>query len=463
MIKNVGGVFYLMRLLLLVVFVIHCAASGGAVNHKRLPLTSIRKRVDFPLLPGVPKHIVHRAPGTNPLVINPIYGAGFTGNSSTAVYNRGVVNAAIAFYQSTVFTVTPITFNIVIQSMNSGLGQSTTGFLNLAYSTFSSALVSHSPSAMAAGVAGTNEPVTGSATINAKTAELRALGLVGATTQTFCNQTAVLDGCIEVNLALTDVAGGGDGSNNLLTTLQHEINEVIGMGSALPDPGDIFPEDLFRWASPGVRSYATNPSTTDPCTSTPRAYFSASATGALGTNLSDFNNCNNGGDYGDWATVSPPVDLVQNAFGQPGGSASMAVGNPESTMLALLGYTVSGTAAPTKAPTAAPTKAPTTAAPTAPPTTAAPTKAPTTAPPTTAPPTTEAPTEAPTEEPTTTTTEAPTTAPPSDSNTGLWVAVGVLSAVAALLIFSLIMALIYNSMASRRAGYTRIRGRNNYV
>jgi hypothetical protein len=309
--------------------------------------------------------------------------------------------------------------------MSMGLGQSQTDYGTLPYSQFSTALVANSPSAVSAGIVGgaSTEPVTGAALINVKSTHLRALGLASASTQTLCNVTGLLAGCVQVNLALMDVAGGGSGANKLATVLYHEINEVLGFGSALPiqmgDNGFIFPEDLFRWASPGVRSCAVIPDTNDPCQTTPRAYFSASSTGAFGTNLSDFNNCANGGDYGDWATVAPPVDLVQNAFGSVGSSAVMTTTNPESTMLALFGYTV---AAPTPAPTSATTTTttttthPTTAPPstsssssssatsstttTAATTTAHPTTATSTGTTTSAPPTTHAPTKAPTHAPT---------------------------------------------------------------
>ena len=62
------------------------------------------------------------------------------------------------------------------------------------------------------------------------------------------------------------------------------------------------PEDLFRYSSAGVRSYAFS--------NVNKAYFSIDA----GTNfLAEFNNINNGADAGDWATGSPVQ--AQNAFG----------------------------------------------------------------------------------------------------------------------------------------------------
>jgi hypothetical protein len=49
----------------------------------------------------------------------------------------------------------------------------------------------------------------------------------------------------------------------LLSTVEHEIDEVLGLGSDLgqADPffNDPTPEDLFRYDSAGNRSYTTNP------------------------------------------------------------------------------------------------------------------------------------------------------------------------------------------------------------
>lgn len=435
-----------MRLLLILTLVL--TVFGTTTHKSSFKAINIKKNGSFS------KRVVAQSSriAAVPIVITPVYGPGFTGNSATAIYNRGVVASAISFYQTNVFTPTLLNVSIVIQNIGTGLGQSTASFLGGPYSVFSSALVAQSPLALAAGVAGPTNLASGSPNINVKTVNLRALGLLPApVSETFCSMTGALDGCIEINLSVTDVGGGGDGSNTLFSTLQHEINEILGMGSQLPDPGDGFPSDLYRWASPGVRSFAANPDTNDPCIGTPRAYFSASSTGALGTNLSDFNNCNNGGDYGDWATVVPPVDLINNAFSTGPSSVVMTTTNPESKNLQLIGYsvnpTVTTTRAPTRAPTIAPTGVPTTAAPT------------TTPPPSTTTTTTTA----------TTTTSAPTSAPPTvqtSSDGGLWIAVGVLSALSGILLLSLMATCLYiqfsgnaSSSSSSSNIYSRVNSR----
>jgi hypothetical protein len=56
------------------------------------------------------------------------------------------------------------------------------------------------------------------------------------------------------------------------------------------------------------------------------------------TNLNDFNNCSNGGDYGDWITHTP--SQVQDAFTNGSGSPSLSVTSPEVRALDVIGYTI---------------------------------------------------------------------------------------------------------------------------
>jgi hypothetical protein len=98
--------------------------------------------------------------------------------------------------------------------------------------------------------------------------------------------------------------------------------------------GQIFSYDLFRFAGPGVRSFATNASVTEPCgAGTPQAFFSIDA-GA--TNLNEFNNCSNGGDYGDWITHTP--SQVQDAFTNGTGFPALTATSAEARALDVIGY-----------------------------------------------------------------------------------------------------------------------------
>src|SRR5262249_52899593 len=88
----------------------------------------------------------------------------------------------------------------------------------------------------------------------------------------------------------------------------------------------IFPEDLFRYNSSGGRSFTTSSSAT--------AFFSINGT----TLLAQFDNQNDGGDFGDWQSNPLPPGVnpqVQDAFATPGATPSLGV---ELTALDVIGY-----------------------------------------------------------------------------------------------------------------------------
>jgi hypothetical protein len=113
-----------------------------------------------------------------------------------------------------------------------------------------------------------------------------------------------------------------------MVVTEHEIDEVLGLGSALPTPpsGNPFPEDLFRYDSSGARSFTT--------TSTAKAFFSINGT----TDLAQFDNQNDGGDFGDWQSNPLPPGVqpkVQDAFASPGSTPALGV---ELRALDVIGY-----------------------------------------------------------------------------------------------------------------------------
>jgi hypothetical protein len=122
---------------------------------------------------------------------------------------------------------------------------------------------------------------------------------------------------------------------DLIGTLEHEINEVLGFSSNLKrgqPNGPIGVADLFRYTTNLVRTWTTNGD---------NAYFSVD-----GTNLLARFNQDPGGDYHDWWSVSAlwappghtPVEQVQDAFGGPG--TSQDEGPNELAMLDVIGYTL---------------------------------------------------------------------------------------------------------------------------
>jgi hypothetical protein len=244
-----------------------------------------------------------------------------------AITIENTIKTAIAAYDAAFKD--PITVRITFSEMTSGLGQSSFYLYNIPYSEFYTKLVDDGSSvndsiALAHLTGGTNNPVTGESQIFIKSANAKALGInLGLP----ANQS---DGTVSLNTSLTTPGSPGtSGSYSLLSVTEHEIDEILGLGSTLglgyspPYSNYPSPEDLFRYDGSGSRSYTTSPSAL--------AYLSIDKT----TLLTQFNNTGSG-DYGDWASSATPQ--VQDAFGTPGGSATL--GKNELTALDVIGYTL---------------------------------------------------------------------------------------------------------------------------
>jgi Chaperone of endosialidase/Fibronectin type III domain len=119
----------------------------------------------------------------------------------------------------------------------------------------------------------------------------------------------------------------GAGSFDALESTEHEMDEVLGLGSYLGGTGsDLHPQDLFSWSGPGNRNLS----------SSGLRYFSIDGGN---TNIVDFNQDPNG-DFGDW--LSPPCPqanpYVQNAFGCAGQFDDVTATSPEGINLDVIGY-----------------------------------------------------------------------------------------------------------------------------
>src|SRR5262249_21762702 len=128
-------------------------------------------------------------------------------------------------------------------------------------------------------------PVTGSSSISVKTANLRAIGLPGSS-----GLPGGVDGIISLNTSIMNLSRSSNNPSkfDLMAVAAHEIDEVLGLASALPNPSSNspLPEDLFRFNSTGQRSFTV---------SGDDAYFSIDSGATL---LARFNQTS-GADYGD--------------------------------------------------------------------------------------------------------------------------------------------------------------------
>jgi hypothetical protein len=141
------------------------------------------------------------------------------------------------------------------------------------------------------------------------------------------------------------------GLYDLANVAEHEIDEVLGIGSALdvnnqstyvnsnttaPLPThDLALEDEFRYSSPGVRCYTLSSSAS--------CYFSYD--GGT-TNVASFNQ-GQGADYNDWSYANSgcPASpaFIQDAFGCPGVVLTLSRNSPEVQTLQTLGYDLTPT------------------------------------------------------------------------------------------------------------------------
>ncbi len=270
---------------------------------------------------------------TSTFNISPTFTSNITSDPNAAAI-EATIDTAIGIYNST-FVVpgpNPVTVHITFdESASVGLGESDTAIGEVGYGSYCNAL-------KAAGTPGSGslncavDPFGGS-NITLKTADIRALGLSGG--------IVAVDGTITINPTITNP--GSPGSSNvfpLQPVVEHEIDEVLGLGSGLDNinnssGGTITStdgpaaEDLFRYSAPGVLAYGSEVGAScgagAPLGS---AYFSIDGGS---TNLAGFNNACNGGDWGDW---DGGASRVQNAFAN-GSNPSLGV---EITALEAVGF-----------------------------------------------------------------------------------------------------------------------------
>ena len=272
------------------------------------------------------------APRMTGLTIIPTFDASITDHARAADITA-TINAVIAVYQNTFSDQIMVSIKFV--NTPTGLGLSNTSGSNVDFTDFRKALVAKSTSpddtlALSKVPDASTNPVNNHTQVRMVTALGRALGLTG-----FELAPGAIDSTVSVNLSIMNILTTDNDSakHSLYTVLVHEVNEALGMGSALDfgkNKGSdvntrIEPEDLWRYDRDGARSYSYDANVT--------SFFSLDGT----TPLAQFNQDRNG-DYGDWFSTGTGFPLLaQNAFGRAGEPTSFL--GVELRVLDVIGYT----------------------------------------------------------------------------------------------------------------------------
>ena len=272
------------------------------------------------------------------LIINATFDSSITGNPNAAAI-EAMINRGISIYESLFsdpFTI-QIRFRYATTAPNGTplpagtVSRSDLAVYTISWNTFINALRADGTTSND-NLANASLPGSAlSANIKPSSANGRAVGL-DTPTAMFTNGTigngGPYDGIVTLNSAspFQFTRPTSDVSFDAQRTTEHEIDEVIGLGSRLPNGSDLRPQDLFGWSSAGVRNI----------TSSGTRYFSIDG-GA--TNIVNFNQ-HPSGDFGDWLSEDCPQTnpYVQNAFACQGQYSDVAATSPEGINLDVIGY-----------------------------------------------------------------------------------------------------------------------------
>src|SRR6266508_1050481 len=287
---------------------------------------------------------------TTGLIIHATFDSSITGNQNAAAI-EAMINRAIAIYES-LFS-DPITIQIRFRYATTApdgtpfsgqLSRSDFVLYIVPWNAYIDALRADAETSNDT-LANASLPGTAlSSNIKPHSADGRAVGL-NTPPAMFSNGTVGNggqdDGIVTLNSAKPfQFTRPPSGSNfDAQQATEHEMDEVIGLGSRLGHSGsDLQPQDLFSWSSAGIRNL----------TSSGVRYFSIND-GV--TNIVNFNQTANF-DFGDWLSTACPQahPYVQNAFGCPGQFSDIAATSPEGINLDVIGYDLVG-APPVSQPT----------------------------------------------------------------------------------------------------------------
>jgi hypothetical protein len=275
---------------------------------------------------------------TSGLVINPTFDSSILNDPNSAAI-QAAINRAIAILQS-LFS-DPITVSILFRYSStkpdghpipSGtLSLSDFVVYSISWDTYINALRADAKTANDTTANASLPPNSLSTNISVSGANGRAIGQ-DTPPALFADGTVgdagPYDGIVSLNSTVpfqfTRPPSGGN--YDAQRSIEHEMDEVLGLGSRLPGGGDLQPQDLFSWSAPRTRNL----------TSSGLRYFSINGGN---TNIVGFNQ-DTSGDLGDWYSGSCPQanPYVQNAFGCTDQSSDVTATSPEGISLDVIGY-----------------------------------------------------------------------------------------------------------------------------
>jgi hypothetical protein len=211
------------------------------------------------------------------------------------------------------------------------LAASETGLHVLAWNTFIAGLTADATTANDATANGTLPGSALTTHLDVASADGRAAGLATPPVM-FADgsvgQGGYYDGIITINSTHTFsfTRPPASGTYDARRSVEHEIDEVLGLGSSIEEYPDLRPEDLFSWSAPGVRNLTSSGAR--------HLSIDGGATHVVGLNQEP------GGDFGDWSSGPCPqsAPFVQNAFSCADQFSDVTRTSPEGIALDVIGY-----------------------------------------------------------------------------------------------------------------------------
>jgi hypothetical protein len=276
---------------------------------------------------------------SNGLIIRPVFDSSITNNPGAAVI-EAAINRAIAIFES--LFRDSVTINILFRYSATGpdgesldgISQSYSVVYPIPWQTYINALKADARTSNDTTANNSLGSEILSTNVVVASANGRAVNL-NTPPAMFANATVAhggpFDGIVTVNSAKPfqfsrPVRTGFFDAQRMI---EHEIDEVLGLGSHINHGSDLRPQDLFSWYGPTSRNYQYI---------TAERYFSINGGS---TNIVRFNQ-NPTGDLGDWSSGTCPKGnippYVQDAIACPGDVADVSEASPEGINLDVIGY-----------------------------------------------------------------------------------------------------------------------------